>query len=71
MISWLIANGLLFVYQVWKRWEIASRAESSSDYYFGNDKSKISRYANIWLGRDHLNADSSDGFMYHVTRFAF
>jgi len=54
-----------------EEWEIASRAETSSDYYFGNDKSKISRYANIWLGRDHLNADSSDGFMYTspVARF--
>lgn len=45
-------------------WEIACRAGSQTDYFFGDDKSRISRYGNIWRGRDHLKADSSDGYMY-------
>jgi sulfatase modifying factor 1 len=45
-------------------WEIACRAGSTTDYFFGNDKTKISKYANIWHGRDHMMADSSDGYMY-------
>ena len=47
-----------------EEWEVASRAGANTDYYFGNDKSKIAVYANTWLGRDHLKADSTDGFMY-------
>jgi sulfatase modifying factor 1 len=47
-----------------EEWEIACRAGSSGDYFFGKDPAKISRYANIWRGRDHLVADSSDGYMY-------
>ncbi|MBV8251322.1 MAG: SUMF1/EgtB/PvdO family nonheme iron enzyme [Chitinophaga sp.] len=46
-------------------WEVASRAGNSDHRYFwGNKKEKISRYANIWHGRNHLVADSSDGYMY-------
>lgn len=45
-------------------WEIACRAGSDSDYFFGNDRDKIMKYANIWYGRNHLTADSSDGYMY-------
>jgi sulfatase modifying factor 1 len=47
-----------------EEWEIACRAGSDSDYFFGNNREKISEYANIWHGRDHLVADSSDGYMY-------
>jgi sulfatase modifying factor 1 len=47
-----------------QEWEIACRAGSDKDYFFGNDKEKISEYANIWHGRNHLTADSSDGYMY-------
>jgi sulfatase modifying factor 1 len=45
-------------------WEIASRAGAETEYFWGSDRTKISEYANIWLGRNHLEADSSDGFMY-------
>ncbi len=47
-----------------EEWEIACRAGTSTDYFFGKDASSISTYANIWLGRDHLVADSTDGYMY-------
>ena len=47
-----------------EEWEIACRAGSETDYFFGNDKKKISKYANVWLGTNHLLADSSDGYMY-------
>lgn len=46
-----------------QEWEIACRAGSSGDYFFG-DGSKVKKYANIWHGRNHLVADSSDGYMY-------
>lgn len=45
-------------------WEIASRAGAHSTYFWGDDVSQISRYANIWHGHDHLVADNSDGYMY-------
>jgi sulfatase modifying factor 1 len=47
-----------------QEWEVACRAGSGSDYFFGNNKEKIKQYANIWQGRNHLIADSSDGYMY-------
>ena len=45
-------------------WEIACRAGSITDYFWGNDRAEIKKYANIWYGRNHLIADSSDGYMY-------
>lgn len=45
-------------------WEIACRAGSHTDYYFGNSSDSIGLFANVWHGRDHLTADSSDGYMY-------
>lgn len=45
-------------------WEAASRCSSRGTVYFwGNDHSKVSKYANIWLGRNHLAADTTDGFL--------
>ena len=47
-----------------EEWEIACRAGSAGDYFFGNNREKLIRYANVWHGRDHMVADSSDGYMY-------
>jgi formylglycine-generating enzyme len=47
-----------------EEWEIACRAGSSTDYFFGSDDSRIGEYANIWHGSDHLKADHLDGYMY-------
>src|SRR6185503_11003814 len=47
-----------------EEWEIACRAGSNENFFFGNSSTSIIKYANIWLGRDHLKADSTDGYMY-------
>jgi len=47
-----------------EEWEIACRAGTHTDYFFGNNDKSINEYANIWYGRDHKKADSSDGYMY-------
>jgi len=47
-----------------EEWEIACRAGTQSDYFFGNNNSQIKQYANIWHASKHLTADSSDGYMY-------
>ena len=47
-----------------QEWEIACRAGSEDDYFFGKTDAAISKYANIWLGRNHEVADSSDGYIY-------
>ena len=45
-------------------WEVACRAGTKTDYFFGEDALQIGKYANIWHGRDHLKPDVSDGYMY-------
>lgn len=52
-------------------WEIASRAGAETEYFWGSERSKISEYGNIWHGRNHLVADSSDRYLYTapVARF--
>ena len=45
-------------------WEVACRAGTKTEYFFGDDVALIGKYANVWHGRDHLKPDTSDGYMY-------
>lgn len=45
-------------------WEAASRCHKTNTIYFwGNEHKLVGKYGNIWHGRNHLAADSSDGYM--------
>lgn len=44
-------------------WEVACRAGTKTDWFFGADASQIKQFANIWHGRDHLKPDTSDGYL--------
>lgn len=45
-------------------WEIAARAGTATDYFFGNDNAAIGIYANVWHGKNHLLPDSTDGYLF-------
>ncbi|MEJ5088424.1 formylglycine-generating enzyme family protein [Sphingobacterium faecium] len=47
-----------------EEWEVASRAGSQTKYFEGVELDNIMDYANIWHGRNHLVADTTDGFLY-------
>ena len=47
-----------------EEWEVAARAGSKTDYFFGSSNKVLNKYANIWQGKNHLIADTSDGFLY-------
>jgi formylglycine-generating enzyme len=45
-------------------WEIAARAGARSHYFWGNIPTKVPQYGNIWHGKDHMQPDSADQWMY-------
>lgn len=45
-------------------WEIACRAGTYTNYFFGKTDKAIQLYANIWHGHDHQKTDTTDGYMY-------
>jgi len=47
-----------------EEWEVACRAGTKTDYFFGENGAQIGKYANVWHGRNHLKPDASDGYMY-------
>jgi formylglycine-generating enzyme len=45
-------------------WEVAARAGSRSRYYWGNAAKPLSKHGNIWYGKDHLQPDTTDPYLY-------
>lgn len=46
-----------------EEWEVSAKAGTSDRYSTGVSLDNIKDYANIWHKRDHLTADTSDGYM--------
>lgn len=44
-------------------WEVAARAGTRSDFFFGSTEDQIQQYANIWHGNNHLKPDKADGYV--------
>lgn len=44
-------------------WEVACRAGSKTEYFFGSNKNLVREYANVWHLPDHLKADTTDGWV--------
>lgn len=45
-------------------WEVAAKAGSAEKYFEGVSGDNILEFGNIWHGRNHLQADTLDGFMW-------
>jgi formylglycine-generating enzyme len=43
-------------------WEVACRAGTKGDYFF-SEPTDIVKFANIWHKKNHLESDTTDGFM--------
>lgn len=46
-----------------EEWEVAAKAGSDGAYSKGVSLGNIKEYANIWHGRNHLLADTTDGYV--------
>lgn len=46
-----------------EEWEIAAKAGAVTRYSAGINEDNIQEYANIWQLKDHLSADTTDGYL--------
>lgn len=67
-----IAYADMAAYCKWKKvrlpsldeWEIASRAGSNKQYFWGSNTEEIKTYANIWHAADHKKEDHHDPYVF-------
>jgi sulfatase modifying factor 1 len=45
-------------------WEVASKGNVDSKYFFGNNNSLIHNFANVWEGRTHNSDFTNDNFLF-------